>query len=65
MTKNSKIKKSLIAEVKKAQEEVGDLQGTLEAGKLDRIKLESGIKEMKKHLEVMMIHTHKIDPGTG
>jgi anti-sigma regulatory factor (Ser/Thr protein kinase) len=48
--------------VERAQKEVKKLLAEAQAGKLDRNKLETGLKEVQSALKVMGIHAHKHDP---
>jgi hypothetical protein len=48
--------------VERAQKEVKVLLAEVHAGKLDRNKLETGLKEVQNDLKVLDIHVHKHDP---
>jgi hypothetical protein len=47
--------------VKKAEKEVEELLTEVKADKLDRRKLETGLKEVQSDLKILDIHVHKHD----
>jgi hypothetical protein len=53
--KKSARKKSVL---RKAQQHVRQLLKQEQAGTLTRVKLEAGLKEIQRHLEVMDVHIH-------
>jgi hypothetical protein len=65
----SKSQRSTLA---RAQEEIQDLLLDLQAGTLDRITLEGGLKQLQERLKALGVHQHKADiesddadPGEG
>jgi hypothetical protein len=48
--------------VERAQKEVKDLLAEVHAGKVDKRKLETGLKEVQSALKVLDIHAHGGDP---
>jgi hypothetical protein len=64
----SKTQKSTL---QRAQEEIQDLLLDLQAGTLDRITLESGLKNVQERLKALDVHWHSPepdqdrDPGSG
>jgi signal transduction histidine kinase len=67
------VSKSQRATLQRAQEEVQDLLLDLQAGTLDRITLEAGLRKVQERLKAIDIHTHSPDadsnhdrdPGAG
>jgi hypothetical protein len=58
--------------LQRAQEEIQDLLMDLQAGTLDRITLEAGLKKLQERLKAIGIHQHHLgehesddNPGTG
>jgi predicted RNase H-like nuclease (RuvC/YqgF family) len=47
--------------VERAEKEVKELLAEVHASKLDRSKLETGLKEVQSDLKVLDIHLHKHD----
>jgi len=54
----SKSQRSTLA---RAQEEIQDLLLDLQAGTLDRIALEAGLKQVQERLKALGVHQHKAD----
>jgi hypothetical protein len=54
----SKSQRSTLA---RAQEEIQDLLLDLQAGTLDRITLEGGLKQLQERLKALGVHQHKAD----
>jgi hypothetical protein len=63
--------KSLRATLQRAQEEIQDLLLDLQAGTLDRITLEAGLKQVQERLKALGVHQFRADvessdePGAG
>jgi hypothetical protein len=53
--------KSLRSTLARAQEEIQDLLLDLQAGTLDRITLESGLKQVQERLKALGVHQHNSD----
>jgi hypothetical protein len=53
--------KSLRSTLARAQEEIQDLLLDLQAGTLDRITLEAGLKQVQERLKALGVHQHKAD----
>jgi hypothetical protein len=53
--------KSLRSTLARAQEEIQDLLLDLQAGTLDRITLECGLKQLQERLKALGVHQHKAD----
>jgi hypothetical protein len=54
--------KTLIETVERAQKEIKELLAEVQARKLDRSKMEAGLKEVQSDLKVLAIHAHRLDP---
>jgi signal transduction histidine kinase len=59
------VSKSQRATLQRAQEEVQDLLLDLQAGTLDRITLEAGLRKVQERLKAMDIHIHSPDPDSN
>jgi hypothetical protein len=58
------VSKSLRTTLQRAQEEIQDLLLDLQAGTLDRITLEAGLKKVQERLKAMDIHGHAPEPDS-
>lgn len=58
------VSKSQRSTLQRAQEEIQDLLLDLQAGTLDRITLEAGLKQVQERLRAMAIHGHRAEPDS-
>ena len=56
--------KSQRSTLQRAQEEIQDLLLDLQAGTLDRITLEAGLKKVQERLKALDIHGHRAEPDS-